>query len=163
VEDLDAIGISWSTSRSTRPRKHGLPLANPAHGLLFTGKLVPPDFPDSDNFFYIFFLQPRRAGSHSRGFPLHTNRPEIDRQILEGASQAANPDQPRRQSIEDSINSLVKEGAVGHPSFHDRFFRPHEAQTCAGLTHLPRAPSGCDFADVWLDTGTSGTARAGGY
>src|SRR5260370_38123382 len=76
IEDLEAIGIRVDVTQhsATEARR---PLLNPGHGLLFTGNWY-ADFPDSDNFFYIFF---HSAAAAIRG--VHSQTAQVGRQLIE--------------------------------------------------------------------------------
>jgi methyl-accepting chemotaxis protein/ABC-type oligopeptide transport system substrate-binding subunit len=139
IEDLDAIGIRVNVTRHTATEARR-PLLNPGHGLLFTGNWY-ADFPDSDNFFYIFF---HSAAAAIRGFHYHTA--EIDRQIIE--ARRSN-DSDHRAEIYRGLDQLVVKDAPLATLFHDRFFVLTKPKVRGLRTSL--VPPPVRFADVWIE------------
>jgi methyl-accepting chemotaxis protein/ABC-type oligopeptide transport system substrate-binding subunit len=139
IEDLDAIGIRVNVTRHS-PTEARKPLARPGHGLLFTGNWY-ADFPDSDNFFYIFFHSDANAIA---GFHYHT--PEVDAQINEARHSN---DSERRAEIYRNLDLMVVKEAPLACLFHDRFFVLHKPSVRGLRTSL--VPPPVRFADVWLE------------
>jgi methyl-accepting chemotaxis protein/ABC-type transport system substrate-binding protein len=139
IEDLDAIGIRIRvTHHSTADaRAH---LNHAGHGTFFCGNWY-ADFPDSDNFFYVFF---HSESSGLRGFYYST--PETDRAILE--ARRSN-DTDERTTIYRSLNEMVVREAPLAPLFHDRFFVVHKPELRGLRTSL--VPPPVRYYDVWLE------------
>jgi methyl-accepting chemotaxis protein/ABC-type transport system substrate-binding protein len=139
IEDLDAIGIKVNVTRHdlTEARR---PLPQRGHGLLFTGNWY-ADFPDSDNFFYIFF---HSAASSVRGFHYYTA--EIDGQITEARH---NSDSERRAEIYRGLDRLVVKEAPLATLFHDRFFVLHKPHVRGLRTSL--VPPPVRYTEVWVE------------
>src|SRR6185436_9061143 len=76
IEDLEAIGIRVNVTRHSATDARA-PLDKPGHGQLYCANWY-ADFPDSDNFFYIFF---HSEATSIRG--LYFRRPEVDAKIIE--------------------------------------------------------------------------------
>jgi oligopeptide transport system substrate-binding protein len=76
IEDLEAVGIRVNVTRHSATDA-AAPRAQRGHGTIYCANWY-ADFPDSDNFFYIFF---HSEATSIRG--LFYNRPEIDAQIIE--------------------------------------------------------------------------------
>ena len=97
IEDLAAIGIEVNITRHSATEARA-PLNRPGHGTFFCGNWY-ADFPDSDNFFYVFF----HSDSDSvRG--IYFNSPDLDRQIID-ARRAT--DIERRREIYGALDEMV--------------------------------------------------------
>jgi peptide/nickel transport system substrate-binding protein len=140
IEDLAAVGIEVNVSEhsATEARK---PLTAAGHGLVFTGNWY-ADFPDSDNFFYVFFHSDANA---LRGF--HYHRDDWDALMLE--ARRTN-DMDRRAEIYRQLDRGVIEEAPLVPLFHERFFVLHKPSVRGLRTSL--VPPPVRYADVWLET-----------
>ena len=141
IEDLDKVGVRVNVTRhsATEARK---PLQTPAHGNVFCGNWY-ADFPDSDNFFFIFFH------SHSNAVPgLNFHRPDVDKQIEE--ARRSN-DVEDRAAIYRGLNELVVKEAPIVPLFHERLFVLHKPNVRGVRTSLVTPP--VRYHDVWLETG----------
>jgi ABC-type transport system substrate-binding protein len=139
IEDLAAIGIdvNVTTHSAVDARK---PLFKPGHGMFFCGNWY-ADFPDSDNFFYVFF----HSEAHSiRGFYFH--RPEVDAQITE-ARRANDPD--RRAEIYRQLNQMVIREAPLATLFHERFFVLQKPEVRGLRTSL--APPPVRYYGTWIE------------
>jgi methyl-accepting chemotaxis protein/ABC-type transport system substrate-binding protein len=139
IEDLAAIGIQVdiTTHSAVEARR---PLQKPGHGMVFCGNWY-ADFPDSDNFFYVFFHSD--SGS-IRGFYFH--RAEIDAQILE--ARRSN-DIERRAEIYRQLDKMVVREAPFVPLFHERLFvltRPHVRGVRTSLVPPP-----VRFHETWVE------------
>ena len=139
VEDLAAIGIGVNVTRhsATDARK---PLQEPGHGMLFFGNWF-ADFPDSDNFFYVFF---HSESSSVRGS--YFNSPELDRQIDEARTT---PDLDVRAAIYRRLDRMVVDDAPLVTLFHERFFIAHKPHIRGLRTSL--VPPPVRYADVWTE------------
>ncbi|MGH9456337.1 MAG: ABC transporter substrate-binding protein [Thermoanaerobaculia bacterium] len=140
IEDLDAIGIRVNvTSRPIEEiRRHR---TKRDHGTIFIGNWF-ADFPDSDNFFYIFFH------SDSEAVPgLNYHRPEIDAAIEE--ARRSN-DIERRAAIYAGLNQRVLDEAPLVCLFHERMFVAHSARIRALRTYL--VPPPVRYADLWIES-----------
>jgi methyl-accepting chemotaxis protein/ABC-type transport system substrate-binding protein len=139
IEDLDAIGIRVNVTRhsatdasATRQRR--------GHGLIYCANWY-ADFPDSDNFFYIFF--------HSQAtsiYGIYFHRPDIDAKILE--ARRSN-DTEHRASIYRSLNEMVAKEAPILPLFHERLFVLHKPDIRGVKTSL--VPPPVRYHDVWVE------------
>ncbi len=140
IEDLAAIGVTVNVTKHSAidARK---PLQMPGHGLVFCGNWY-ADFPDSDNFFYVFF---HSASSAVRGF--YFNSAELDRQISE-ARQTTDID--RRNDIYRRLNRLVVDQAPLAPLFHERFFIVHKPEVRG--VHTSLVPPPVRYGDVWIES-----------
>ena len=100
------------------------------------------DFPDSDNFFYVFF---HSDSSSVRGPYFHS--PELDRQILEGRRAS---DLDRRREIYKSLNEMVIREAPLATLFHERLFVVHKPEVRGLRTSL--VPPPVRYNDVWIES-----------
>jgi methyl-accepting chemotaxis protein/ABC-type transport system substrate-binding protein len=139
IEDLAAVGIrvnvtSHSATDASAPR------ANQGHGLIYLANWY-ADFPDSDNFFYIFF---HSEATSIRG--LFFNRPDIDAKIIE--ARRSN-DSERRAAIYRELNQAVIDEAPLVPLFHERLFVLHKPEVRGVRTSL--VPPPVRYHDVWVE------------
>jgi len=148
LEDLAAIGIEIDVKRHSATEARS-PLQQPGHGMAFCGNWY-ADFPDSDNFFYIFF---HSDSSAVRGPYFH--RPDLDRQIEEGRRTT---DIDRRAEIYQSLNEMVVREAPIAPLFHERFFVVHKPHVRGLRTSL--VPPPVRYHDVWVEASQRGTVVA---
>ena len=139
IEDLAAIGVEVNiTSHSAIEARS--PLQQPGHGMVFCGNWY-ADFPDSDNFFYVFFHSDSGA---VRGTYFHS--PEIDRQIIEGRRAA---DIEQRREIYRALNAMVVREAPLATLFHERLFVVHKPEIRGLRTSL--VPPPVRYQDVWIE------------
>jgi len=139
IEDLAAIGIDVNVTMHSAvdARK---PLVKPGHGMFFCGNWY-ADFPDSDNFFYVFF----HSDAHSiRGFYYH--RPEVDAQIIE--ARRTN-DSERRAEIYRQLNQMVIREAPLATLFHERFFVLQKPEVRGLRTSL--VPPPVRYHGTWIE------------
>lgn len=139
VEDLAAAGISvdvktYSTAEARKP------LQKPGHGTVFCGNWY-ADFPDSDNFFYVFF---HTESSSVRGF--YFSSADLDRQIDDARTTT---DIDRRIDIYRRLNRMVVEQAPLATLFHERFFVVHKPEVRGLRTSL--VPPPVRYNDVWVE------------
>jgi methyl-accepting chemotaxis protein/ABC-type transport system substrate-binding protein len=139
LEDLEAIGIRVNVTRHTATAARE-PLNRPGHGNLFCANWF-ADFPDSDNFFYIFF---HSESSSIRG--IYYNRPELDARII--AARRTADIKERGQIYRQLDEFVVKEGPIA-PLFHDRLFVLHKPELRGLRTSL--VPPAVRYYDVWIE------------
>ncbi|HVR42554.1 MAG TPA: ABC transporter substrate-binding protein [Thermoanaerobaculia bacterium] len=139
IEDLDHVGIRVNVSRHPveEIRRHR---TRPEHGTLFAGNWF-ADFPDSDNFFYIFFHSDSEAVA---GVNFH--RPDIDALIEE--ARRTN-DIERRAGIYAGLNRMVLDEAPLVSLFHERFFVMHRSRIRALRTYL--VPPPVRYSGIWVE------------
>jgi methyl-accepting chemotaxis protein/ABC-type transport system substrate-binding protein len=139
IEDLEAIGIRVNVTKHSATDASA-PRGNRGHGLLYIANWY-ADFPDSDNFFYIFF---HSQATSIRGIYFH--RPEIDAQIIE--ARRSN-DTERRAEIYKSLNQMVTREVPILPLFHQRLFVLHKPDVRGVRTSL--VPPPVRYHDVWVE------------
>jgi methyl-accepting chemotaxis protein/ABC-type transport system substrate-binding protein len=139
IEDLDAIGIKVNVTRHSATEARG-PLDHRGHGMIYLANWY-ADFPDSDNFFYVFFHSESNA---VKG--LYFSRPDVDRDIME--ARRSN-DSERREQIYRQLNELVVKEAPLAPLFHERFFVVHRDNIRGVRTSL--VPPPVRYHDVWKE------------
>jgi peptide/nickel transport system substrate-binding protein len=139
LEDLEAIGIRGNVTRHTATAARE-PLNRRGHGNLFCANWF-ADFPDSDNFFYIFF---HSESSSIRG--IYYNRPELDARIIDARRTA---DIKERGEIYRQLDELVVREAPIAPLFHDRLFVLHKPELRGLRTSL--VPPAVRYYDVWIE------------
>ena len=139
IEDLSAIGITVNvtTHSAIEARK---PLLKPGHGQVFCGNWY-ADFPDSDNFFYVFF---HSDSSAVRGF--YFNSAQLDKEIDEARRST---DVDRRADIYRRLNKMVIDLAPLATLFHERFFIVHKPEVRGLRTSL--VPPPVRYSDVWIE------------
>jgi ABC-type transport system substrate-binding protein len=139
IEDLAAVGIMVEVSQHSvaESRDH---IRSPGHNSLFAGNWY-ADFPDADNFFYMFF----HTGSRSI-WGMNYKSPEIDAQIDE--ARRTN-DIEQRTKIYQELNRMSMEEAPMVYLFHDRFFLAHKPEVRGVRTYL--VPPPVRFHDVWIE------------
>ncbi|MGK2856362.1 MAG: ABC transporter substrate-binding protein [Thermoanaerobaculia bacterium] len=139
IEDFAEIGIKVEVSehsveeaRKARERR--------GHDLLTCGNWY-ADFPDSDNFFYIFFHSASRT-------ILGMNYPEgkWDGLIEEGRTTN---DLDRRIEIYRQLNRRSLEDAPMAYLFHDRLFVAHKPEVRGLRTHL--VPPPVRYHSIWIE------------
>jgi len=140
VEDLAAIGIEVNITRHSAIEARA-PLNRPGHGMAFCANWY-ADFPDSDNFFYVFF---HSDSSSVRGIYFHS--PEIDRQIID-ARRAT--DMERRREIYRALDEMVVREAPLATLFHERLFVVHKPEVRGLRTSL--VPPPVRYNDVWIES-----------
>jgi methyl-accepting chemotaxis protein/ABC-type transport system substrate-binding protein len=139
TEDLEAIGIRLRVTHhsATDARAH---LNHAGHGTFFCGNWY-ADFPDSDNFFYVFF---HSESNGVRGF--YWSTPETDQMIME--ARRSN-DTDERLTIYRHLNEMMVREAPLAVLFHDRFFVVHKPELRGLRTSL--VPPPVRYYDVWLE------------
>ena len=139
IEDLAAIGIRVKVTQhsATDARE---PLTRPGHGNIFCGNWY-ADFPDPDNFFFIFFH------SHSTAVQgLYYHRPDLDKQIEKARSTT---DAQERADIYRGLDARVVREAPFAPLFHERLFVLHKPNVRGVRTSLVTPP--VRYHDVWCE------------
>ncbi|HVG25168.1 MAG TPA: ABC transporter substrate-binding protein [Thermoanaerobaculia bacterium] len=139
VEDLAAIGIRVNVTMHSATDASALRQQR-GHGLLYMANWY-ADFPDPDNFFYIFF---HSDATSIRG--LYYHRPELDAQILE--ARRSN-DVEHRASIYKALNAMVIREAPVVPMFHERLFVLHKPDVRGVRTSL--VPPPVRYHDIWVE------------
>jgi len=139
IEDLEAIGIRVNVTRHSATEARA-PLDKRGHGQLYCANWY-ADFPDSDNFFYIFF---HTEATSIRGLYFH--RPDIDAKIIE--ARRSN-DIERRSTIYRELNQMVVSEAPLVPLFHERLFVLHKPEIRGVRTSL--VPPPVRYHDVWRE------------
>ncbi|MBV9479057.1 MAG: hypothetical protein JO315_23550 [Acidobacteria bacterium] len=139
IEDLDAIGIRVNVTRHSATEAAAV-RDRRGHGVVYCANWY-ADFPDPDNFFYIFF---HSEASSIRG--LYYYRPEVDAQILE--ARRSN-DSEARATIYRSLNQMVVREAPLAPLFHERLFVLHKPNIRGVRTSL--VPPPVRYSDVWCE------------
>ncbi|HYM62066.1 MAG TPA: ABC transporter substrate-binding protein, partial [Thermoanaerobaculia bacterium] len=139
VEDLAAIGIRVDVNRYGAIEARA-PLARRGHGLLFCGNWY-ADFPDSDNFFYVFFHSDSTATAG-----IYYNSPELDGQIT--AARRSN-DLEERAAIYRKLDEMVIREAPIACLFHERFFVIHKPEVRGLKTSL--VPPPVRYHVVWVE------------
>ncbi|HEX3579555.1 MAG TPA: ABC transporter substrate-binding protein, partial [Thermoanaerobaculia bacterium] len=139
IEDLAAIGIDVNVTMhsAVEARK---PLFKPGHGTFYCANWY-ADFPDSDNFFYVFFHSDARS---ARG--LYFNSAAIDAQIVE-ARRTNDPD--RRAEIYKQLNQMVIREAPLATLFHERFFVLQKPEVRGLRTSL--VPPPVRYHGTWIE------------
>ncbi len=139
IEDLAAVGIRVEVSQHSvaDAREH---IKTPGHNSLFAGNWY-ADFPDADNFFYMFFHTESRSI-----WGMNYKSDEIDAQIQE-ARQTNDIEQ--RTKIYQQLNRISMEEAPMVYLFHDRFFLIHKPDVRGVRTYL--VPPPVRFHDVWME------------
>lgn len=139
VEDLAAIGVEVAITRHSATEARA-PLQKPGHGMVFCGNWY-ADFPDPDNFFYVFFH------SDSSSVPgLYFRSAEVDAKIDEGRTCG---ELDRRIDIYRGLDEMVVRDAPLAPLFHERFFVVHKPAVRDLRTSL--VPPPVRYSDVWID------------
>lgn len=139
IEDLAAIGIDVEVSQHSvaEAREH---IKTPGHNSLFAGNWY-ADFPDADNFFYMFFHTESRSI-----WGMNYKSGEIDAKINE--ARRTN-DIEQRTKIYHDLNRMSMEEAPMVYLFHDRFFLAHKPEVRGVRTYL--VPPPVRFHDVWIE------------
>jgi methyl-accepting chemotaxis protein/ABC-type transport system substrate-binding protein len=139
IEDLAQIGIKVNITTHSATEARAV-LLKPGHGNIFCGNWY-ADFPDSDNYFFIFFH------SHSSAVPgLNYHSPQLDRQIDE-ARQTSDADE--RATIYRALDQQVVREAPLVPLFHERFFVVHKPTVRGVRTSLVTPP--VRYHEVWIE------------
>jgi methyl-accepting chemotaxis protein/ABC-type transport system substrate-binding protein len=139
IEDLEAVGVHVNVTRHSATDAAAV-RAQRGHGAIYCANWY-ADFPDSDNFFYIFF---HSDATSIRG--LHFHRPEVDAQIIE--ARRSN-DTEHRATIYHALNQMVIREAPLVPLFHERLFVLHKPEVRGVRTSL--VPPPVRYHDVWVE------------
>src|SRR5207253_1860942 len=139
IEDLAAIGIEVAITRHSATEARA-PLQKPGHGMVFCGNWY-ADFPDSDNFFYVFF---HSDSSSVRG--IYFISPDLDRRIID-ARRAT--DIEERREIYAALDEMVVRDAPLATLFHERLFVVHKPEVRGLRTSL--VPPPVRYNDVWIE------------
>lgn len=139
IEDLDAVGIRVNVTRHTATEARR-PLQHRGHGNIFCGNWY-ADFPDPDNFFYIFFHSDSNTVA---GMNFH--RPELDQRIME--ARRSN-DSDERAAIYRELDLMVVREAPLATLFHERLFVAHKPEVRGLRTSL--VPPAVRYHGVWVE------------
>ena len=139
IEDLAAIGIDVQVTTHS-PSEARENLKNGGHGRLFAGNWY-ADFPDPDNFFFMFFHSESKAI-----VGIHYHRQELDRRI-ENARQS--PDSQEREEMYQGLNAEIVAEAPVVFLFHERLFVVHKPEIRSVRTYL--VPPPVRYHDLWLE------------
>jgi len=139
IEDLGAIGVRVNVTRHSAIEA-AAPRARRGHGLLYLANWY-ADFPDPDNFFYIFF---HSEATSIRG--LYWSNPDFDARIIE--ARRSN-DVEHRATIYRALNQAVIDEAPLVPMFHERLFILHKPEVRGIATSL--VPPPVRYHDIWLE------------
>ncbi|HEY0372154.1 MAG TPA: ABC transporter substrate-binding protein, partial [Thermoanaerobaculia bacterium] len=139
LEDLEKVGVRVNVLRRTATEASA-PRATRGHGLIYLANWY-ADFPDPDNFFYIFF---HSHATSARG--LYYSRPEVDAKILE--ARRSN-DVEHRASVYRELNEMVIAEAPVVPLFHERLFVLHKPEVRGVRTSL--VPPPLRYHDIWIE------------
>lgn len=139
IEDLAAIGIRVNVTRHSATEASSV-RATRGHGVIYCANWY-ADFPDSDNFFYIFF---HSAATSIRG--LFYNRPELDAKIID--ARRSN-DVEHRSLVYRELNQMVTKDAPLLPLFHERLFVLHKPEVRG--VRISLVPPPVRYHDVWLE------------
>jgi ABC-type transport system substrate-binding protein len=139
IEDLAGIGIKVEVSEHTAEQARKA-RERRGHDLIVCGNWY-ADFPDADNFFYIFF--------HSAsGTILGMNYPQGKWDaIIEEARSTTDLD--RRIEIYRQLNRRCVDEAPLVFLFHDRFFVAHKPEVRGLRTHL--VPPPVRYHSIWIE------------
>ena len=140
VEDLAQVGIRVKVVRST-PTEARKQHSRMGHSLFFVGNWY-ADFPDSDNFFFIFFH------SSSKAIPGVHFHPEDGDALIQEARTTI--DIERRSQIYRQLNELSVREAPMVYLFHDPLFVLHKPQVRGVKTHL--SPPPVRYHDIWIES-----------
>jgi len=139
VEDLENVGIHVNVSHHAVAEARARRL-KPGHNSIFTANWY-ADFPDSDNFFFIFF---HSASDAAPG--IYFRSPELDATIEEARSTI---DQERRANIYRDLNSRILHEAPMVFLFHDRFFATYRPEIRGMRTFL--VPPPIRYQEIWCE------------
>jgi peptide/nickel transport system substrate-binding protein/oligopeptide transport system substrate-binding protein len=139
IEDLAAIGVRVNVTRHSATDASA-PRVRRGHGLLYCANWY-ADFPDPDNFFYIFF---HSEATSIRG--LYWSRPDFDAKVME--ARRSN-DVEHRATIYRALNQTVVDEAPLVPLFHERLFVLHKPEVRGVRTSL--VPPPVRYHDVWVE------------
>jgi len=139
IEDLAAIGIDVHVTKhsAVEARK---PLIHPGHGMVYCGNWW-ADFPDPDNFFYVFF---HSESLSARG--IYFNSAAIDAEIVE--ARRSN-DSEHRADIYRQLNEMVVREAPLATLFHERFFVLQKPEVRGLRTSL--VPPPVRYHQTWIE------------
>jgi methyl-accepting chemotaxis protein/ABC-type transport system substrate-binding protein len=140
IEDLAAVGIRVNVTRHSATEA-SQPRGARGHGMIYCANWY-ADFPDSDNFFYIFF---HSEATSIRGLFFH--RPDIDAKIID--ARRSN-DTEHRAAIYRELDRMVIAEAPLVPLFHERLFVLHKPEVRGVRTSL--VPPPVRYHDVWVES-----------
>jgi methyl-accepting chemotaxis protein/ABC-type oligopeptide transport system substrate-binding subunit len=139
IEDLAKIGIRVEEKQSTAEKARAA-REKKGHSYIGAGNWY-ADFPDSDNFFYIFF-----HSESSTWLGMHYSNPTLDKMIDEARRTS---DVDRRRELYQALNKIVVDEAPMACLFHDRFFAVHKPHVRGLRTYL--VPPPVRYHNVWIE------------
>jgi oligopeptide transport system substrate-binding protein len=140
IEDLNAIGVRLRVTMHSAIEARQPLLSGPGHGQVFCGNWY-ADFPDPDNFFYVFFH------SESTAIPgINFHSAELDRKITE--ARRSN-DSEERAAIYRELDEMVVREVPLVPLFHERLFVLHKPEVRGVRTSLVAPP--VRYHGVWCE------------
>lgn len=139
IEDLARVGIRVNVKQSTAAEARGI-RKRPGHGAIFAGNWY-ADFPDSDNFFFMFFH------SASDAIPgINFRSGTFDREIEQG--RRSNDSEERGELYRRLNEKMLREAPLVY-LFHDRLFVLHKPEVRALRTFL--VPPPVRYRDLWIE------------
>ncbi len=139
IEDLANVGIKVNVSMHTAVEARKLN-STPGHGTILAGNWY-ADFPDSDNFFFIFFHSESQTINGMQFFS-----PELDAKIDEARYSS---DIERRTEIYRGLNEMALREAPAVFLFHERFFVIYKPELRGLRTYL--VPPPVRYHNVWIE------------
>lgn len=139
IEDLARVGIRVNEKQSTAENARGA-REKRGHNIIGVGNWY-ADFPDSDNFFYIFF-----HSKSSTWLGMHYSTPKLDAMIEEARRTS---DVDRRRKLYREMNQLTVDEAPMVCLFHDRFFAVHKPHVRGLRTYL--VPPPVRYLNLWVE------------
>jgi methyl-accepting chemotaxis protein/ABC-type transport system substrate-binding protein len=139
IEDLAAVGIEVKvvSKSAAEVRAHR---DRPGHNTIFAGNWY-ADFPDSDNFFYIFF---HTSSDAIEG--MNFRNAELDAEIELGRKTT---DLERRAEIYTALGRKIHDEAPLVCLFHERFYVMFRPEIRGLRTYL--VPPPVRYRDVWME------------
>lgn len=140
IEDLAKVDIrvTVKTASAADARKNHW---RTNHGAIFAGNWF-ADFPDPDNFFFIFF-----HSDSNREPGMFYSSPQLDTKINLGRKVI---DLERRAQIYRELNDEILREAPMLFLFHDRFFALHRPDVRGVRTYL--VPPPIRYHDLWIES-----------
>jgi len=139
IEDLARIGIRVDEKQSTAEHSRGA-REKKGHNYIGPGNWY-ADFPDSDNFFYIFF-----HSQSSTWLGMHYSNAKLDAMIDEARRTS---DVDRRRQLYRTLNQITIDEAPMVCLFHDRFFAVHKPHVRGLRTYL--VPPPVRYHNLWVE------------
>lgn len=139
IENLAEVGIRVDVRQSTAEQSRAS-REKKGHNFIGAGNWY-ADFPDSDNFFYIFF-----HSQSSTRIGIHFDSPRLDALIDEARRTS---DVERRRELYRTLNQITVDEAPLVCLFHDRFFAAHRPNVRGLRTYL--VPPPVRYHNLWVE------------